>query len=74
MNLDAFIYQNSELFEETLDENEIRSRVDELSLLEWKDLLADASRRNRKEMTPLLCEEILAYACEVYPEKRKERV
>ncbi len=74
MNLDAFIYQNSELFEDTLDEREIRNRVDDLSLLEWKDLLSDASRRNRKEMSHLLCEEILAYACEVYPEKRKERV
>lgn len=73
MNLDAFIYHHSELFSESLDEAKIRSRIDNLNTLEWQELLTDASRRCRKEMSQLLCEEILSYACEVYPEKKQKR-
>jgi hypothetical protein len=73
MNLDAFIYHHSELFSDSLDEAKIRSRIDDLSFLEWKELLNDASRRCRKEISQVLCEEILGYACEVYPEKKQKR-
>ncbi len=73
MNLDAFIYQNSDLFEESLDEGKIRARINGLSYLEWKDLLNDASRKCRKELSDTLCEEVMQYICEVYPEKKKER-
>jgi hypothetical protein len=73
MNLDAFIYHHSELFSDRLDETKILSRINELSFLEWKELLTDASRRCRKEMSQVLCEEILGYACEVYPEKKQKR-
>jgi hypothetical protein len=71
MNLDAFIYHHSELFSDSLDESKIRSRIDSLSYLEWQELLTDASRRCRKEMSQVLCEEILAMPAKSIPKRNR---
>ena len=62
MNLDEFLYKNSSLFEDEINETKIMEALKSLSEDEFNELLTDLAKSFREEFNDLILSEILDFA------------
>jgi hypothetical protein len=58
MNLDEFLYKNSELFDGEIDEEKVKGALNELSDPEFAELLVDMGKQLKDEFVETIAEEI----------------